>query len=461
MTGTGKNTALMRREPVNLIKDPPGEALLRFSLPFMFSIFLQTLYSTTDMVIVGQYLGSVGLSAVSNGSQLMQLLYMICVSFASAGQVLIAQAQGLESEEKTRRIIGTLFWLELCLSLVIGAACVLFSVPFLSALETPQEAFSQAKAYTVICGAGMLFTGLYNLFSAVLRGMGDSRHPLLFVAIASALNIVLDIVFIAVFHWGVAGAAYATVIGQAVSVVFSIAFFRKHESVLHFHFSFRNLKLDRNYAALLMKLGIPMALQSGAINFSFLFVSRMVNLLGTAASAAFGVTQKLRNIPSILTQGFSLGASGMLGQNWGAQKIDRVDSTVKWSILYCGIISAVFGLVFGLFPELCFRGFTQDPPVLAYSGLCMTALILELPCRLVMPGCGALINAQGFVELGFIVAITDAFAGRILLCWLLGNVFHMGALGYFLGFSLGTYVTAIPEFVYYASGLWKRRKVLV
>lgn len=446
---------------VDLLHGPVAHTLMRFSLPFMLSTLLQTLYSTTDTVIVGQYLGSAGLSAVSNGSQLMQLMYMICIGFSTAGQILIAQSQGAGEYEKTKKVIGSLFVLELILSALIGLICVVFSRQLLNLLYTPEEAFSQAMYYTMICGVGMVFTGFYNMLSAVLRGMGDSRHPLLFVIIASICNVVLDILFITVFDWNVAGTAFATVIGQAISVVFSFVFLRGHEDVLHVSFRFKDMQPDKHTVKQIASLGIPTAIQGGAIQFSFLFVSRMVNTLGLNVSAAFGVAQKLRNLPGILTQGLQLGASSMIGQNWGAGETERVSSTVKCSILLATGINLCFGLVFALAPNLCFRAFTQDEDVLVYAGICIIAIVAELPGRCFMPGCNSLISAQGFVEFGFIMSFVDAFAGRVFFCWLLGIALNMGALGFFLGYSAGTYLTAIPGLVYYASGLWKRRKVLI
>lgn len=447
---------------VDLLHQPVAPTLLRFSFPFMLSTLLQTLYSTTDMVVIGQFLGGAGLAAVSNGSQLMQLLYMVCIGFSTAGQILIAQAVGAKNYEKTQKVVGTLFALEIALSLLISAVCLIFSRQMLSALMTPAEAVVQARYYTLICGAGMIFTGLYNMFSAVLRGMGDSRHPLLFVFIASVLNIILDVLFIAVFHWNVAGTAAATVIGQAVSVLFSIWFLRRHSEELHFHLELKDLLPDKPTAGQLVKIGTPLAIQSAAIQLSFLFVSRMVNSLDILAlSSAFGVTQKIRSIPTILTQALNLGASSMIGQNLGARQLDRVKSTVNWGLLFATVINAVFALLFFLFPVLCFRLFTADQDVLAYAVMCMFTLLLELPGRCLMPSCNALVSAQGFVQFSFAVAFLDAFVGRILFCWLLGIVFNLGALGFFLGYSAGTYLTAIPVFIYYISGLWKKRAALV
>ncbi|MCD8076407.1 MAG: MATE family efflux transporter [Lachnospiraceae bacterium] len=445
----------------DLLNGPVASTLLSFSLPFMLSTLLQTLYSTTDTIVVGQYLGQNGLSAVSNGSQLMQMLYMICVGFSTAGQILIAQASGSGDDSKIQRVVDALLVMEVALSVVFGLLCVVGSGWMLNALATPEEAWEQARYYIVICGIGMIFTGLYNMFSALLRGVGDSVHPFLFVLIASLANVILDVVFIVAFGWNVAGAALATVIGQFISVVFSIQYINRHRESFPFRLRLRKMLWDTETAVKIVKLGIPAAIQSAAIQFSFLFVSHMVNSLGVSVSAAFGVLQKLRNIPAILTQGLSLGASPMIGQNLGARRVDRVNQVVKSSLLFATVINIAFGILFFAFPVLSFRLFTQDEAVLAYASVCIFSLLIELPARFVMPGCNALVSAQGFVKFSMIVAFVDAFVGRILFCWLFGVFLGWGAAGFFYGYSVGTYMTAIPVFVYYITGLWKKRTNLL
>lgn len=446
---------------MDLVHGSVGRTLFFFSLPFMLSTLLQTLYSTVDTIIVGQFLGSEGLSAVANGTQLMQMAYMICIGFSSAGQVLIAQAKGAGEYDKLQKIVGTLFLLETILSFVVGGACLIFVEPLLTVLKTPTEAYAQARYYIIICSIGILFTGLYNMFSAVLRGMGDSRHPLIFVTIATGANIVLDLIFVAGFHWNVAGAAFATILGQAASVVFSIDYLRKHSREYRLDFSLRELKLVPSIAKKIVSLGIPMAVSGAAIQVSFLFVSGMVNRLGVDTSAAFGVTQKIRSIPGFMAQGFGQGATSMIGQNLGAGKTERVNKSVRWCIFFTSVVYAAFGILYLSVPEFLYRIYTQDGAVLAFAKMTLVILAIELPASCVMQGCQALINAQGFVRLSMTVAFLDAFAGRVFLCWLCGYALHLGAAGFFLGNALGTYVTAVLVFGYYASGLWKRRERLL
>ena len=435
--------------------------LLRFSFPFMLSTLLQTLYSTTDTVIVGQVLGSRGLSSVANGSMLMQLIYLVCIGSAMSGQVLIAQAKGAGNYEKAQRVAGSLFVLEVVLSAIMTVIALIFAKPLLHLLNTPEEAVQQAYYYILICGLGIIFTGLYNMYSAVLRGLGDSRHPLIFVAIAVVLNIFLDLLFVGVFHWKVAGAALATVIGQAVSVIFSILYLTKHSREFNMDFNIRHQKTDKETMGLIAKMAVPLAIQSAAIHFSFLFVTALINTQGLAVSAAFAVFGKLEQIPGVITQGLGLGTSSMIGQNFGAGKTDRVSKTVWFCILFTMIIMVAFGLFFGLMPEFSFRLFTQDETVLAYAGLGVAVILLQVPARFVMGACNSLITAIGYIKLSFIIAIIDAFLGRVFICWLLGSALGLGTTGYFIGYGTGTYVTALLAFGYFLSGRWKKRKILV
>ena len=446
---------------MDLVHGPVGKTLLLFSFPFMLSTLLQTLYSTVDTIIVGQFLGSAGLSAVANGTQLMQMAYMLCIGFSNAGQVLIAQAKGAEQYGRMQSIIGTLFALETGLSFLVGTICLVFVNPILQLLKTPPEAMVQARYYIVICSIGIIFTGLYTMFSAVLRGMGDSKHPLLFVVIATGINVVLDLLFVAVFHWNVAGAALATILGQAVSVVCSFLYLAFNSGRYGISFSLRKLQVKKEIGRRIFGIGLPMALSGAAIQVSFLFVSGMVNRMGVDTSAAFGVTQKIRSIPGFMAQGFGQGATSMIGQNLGADRKDRAGQTVRWCTVFCACVYGLFGILYLTVPQLLYRMYTQDPAVLSFARMTLTILVLEIPASCFMQGSQALINAQGFVKLSLAVAVLDAIAGKIFLCWLCGYALHLGSCGLFLGNALGTYVTSVIVFGYYISGIWKKREKLV
>ena len=198
--------------------------LLHFAFPFMLSTLLQTAYGMVDMMVVGHYVGSSGLSAVSISSQTLWMTTALCMGFSNAGQIVIAQMLGAGRRKDLQKAIGTL-------ALTLFGAAVLVTVlgmslarPLLRLLQTPAESFEEAVSYLLIAFAGTIFTFGYNMVSAIFRGMGDSKHPLIFVIVAAVVNLILDLVAVAVFHMGVAGAALATIAGQGVSLVVSIIY---------------------------------------------------------------------------------------------------------------------------------------------------------------------------------------------------------------------------------------------
>lgn len=201
-----------------IIKDftsgPIAKSLIIFSIPFMASNAMQVLYSLVDMIIVGKYVGSFGLSAVSVASQVFTFVTMVALGFCSGGQVYISQLIGAKHENRLNSTIGTLFTFIISFSLLMTAFVLLFRNQVLHLLSTPAESYSMAMDYLLVCGAGVTFTYGYNLVAAILRGMGDSKHPFTFIMIASLINLVLDIVFVKYLHMSVFGAALATILGQ-------------------------------------------------------------------------------------------------------------------------------------------------------------------------------------------------------------------------------------------------------
>jgi len=235
--------------------------LLWFTLPFMASNALQVLYSTVDMVIVGKYVGTAGLSAVSQSSQILNFATMVCLGFSNGGQVLISQALGAGKRKELNRIIGTLFSLILILAFILSVVMLLGKTWLIDVMKIPVEAVDFSEDYLLICGGGLIFTAGYNMVSAVLRGMGDSKRPFLFIGIASAVNLVLDIVFTGFLGWEVAGAAWATIIGQAVSFLFSLVYLYRKKEQFGFDFKKQSFAIDKHYSKMISSLGAPMAIQ--------------------------------------------------------------------------------------------------------------------------------------------------------------------------------------------------------
>ena len=441
-------------------KGSVAKQLLYFTLPFMASNALQVLYSTIDMIIVGEFVGTAGLSAVSQSSQILNFATMVCLGFSNGGQVLISQALGAGKHKELNRIIGTLFSLILILAAVLSVVFLGAREWIMTTMKMPEESRDFAMEYLVICGAGMVFTAGYNMVSAVLRGMGDSRRPLLFVGIASVVNLVLDILFTGVFGWAVAGAAWATIIGQAVSFLFSLYYLYRHKESFGFDFRRKSLSIDRHYAKMILSLGTPMAIQSGCINISMLFVNAMVNDVGVVASATFGVGIRIDDIVNKISQGIQYAAMPMISQNIAAGQQKRAVQVVRWAWVFSAVLTVVFMTAYVIFGRQLFMLFSDDPLVHDMSGTFVKAILWMFPALAVMRGSGAFIQGIGNAKLSMVLALLDGVILRIGLSWLFGIVFGWGFYGFVLGYGLAPYGCAVPGMVYFLSGKWRKRRVL-
>lgn len=434
--------------------------LITMSLPFMAANALQVLYSTVDMIIVGHFVGTNGLSAVSQSSLILNFATMICLGFSNAGQVLVAHALGARKKKELNQIIGTLF------SLILSMG-VLFSVVFLfgrewilDVMNIPDASYEMSMNYLVICGCGLVFTAGYNMVSAVLRGMGDSKRPLLFIGIATVVNLVLDILFTGIMNKGVVGAAWATIIGQAVSFIFSLYYLYKRKEAFGFDFKLSSFKLKMNYVRLILDQGLPMAIQSGCINISMMFVNSMVNNIGVVASATFGVGVRIDDIFNKISQGIQFAAMPIIAQNIAAGHNHRAKKTVYMAWLVSGSLSVLFIIVYLTFGRHLFMMFSTDPLVHDMSSTFISAILWMMPALAIMRGSFAFIQGVGNAQLGLVLAMLDGVVLRIGLSWLFGIAIGWGFYGFVLGYALATYGSAVPSGIYFLSGIWQRRKVL-
>lgn len=434
--------------------------MFTFMLPFMLSNALQVLYSTIDMVIVGQYVGTAGISAVGQSGYIINFATMLCLGFSNAGQVLLAQALGVGKRKEMNNIIGTLFSLIIIIAAILSVIILGFRTQILDLMNIPKASYDMAMEYMVICTVGFIFTAGYNIVSAILRGMGDSARPLLFIAIASIVNLVLDYLFTGLFGWGVAGAAYATVIGQAVSFIFSIYYLYKRKEAFGFDFKTKSFKLHRQYAKMMLSIGTPMAIQSGCINISMLFVNSMINNVGLVASATFSAGGKIDDIINKISQGIHYAAMPMVSQNVAAGKPERAKRVVHCAWIFSGIWTVVFIALYIFFGEFMFKLFSDDPAVHELSATFIKAILWMFPALALMRGTGALIQGIGNAKLSMVLALLDGVVLRIGLSWLFGIYFDWGFYGFVLGYGLAAYGYAIPGVIYFLSGIWQRRKTL-
>ena len=429
--------------------------LLTFAAPLFVSNALQAVYNIVDMIVVGQVIGGSGMSAVSTGGNILHLLTFVAMGFSSAGQVIIAREVGMRNNDAVKKTIGTLFTLLFAIAVVISVGCYVFRDPLLQVVNTPAEAYQYTMDYTVICILGLIFIYGYNVVSAIMRGMGDSKRPFMFVAIAAVINILLDIVFVAFLNMEVAGAAWATVIGQSFSFIFAMVYLYRHKEGFDFDFQPKSFIPDGKAMEKIVALGVPMALQSAAISISQTVVAAWVNSFGLIASAIAGIIGKLNMMMGILSNSITTAAASMVGQNLGARKYDRIPKILAWgsgSALFLAVIAAV---IVKMHPETIFGLFTSDAAVLTEASVIILPVILNFIGAATRCFAFGIINGSGNSKLNLCVAILDGMIARIGLAYLLGWVFAMGPKGFWLGDALAGFMPMVIGGTYYLLGGWR------
>ena len=302
----------------NLTSGAIAPALLRFSLPFLGSSILQFLYGVVDMVVVGRFSDSAGIAAVNNSSQIMQLVTSLVCGIATGGTVLIGQYIGARQEKEAGRTVGNMVLLFTVLAAGITALLLTLGNGLVTLMQVPAEAVDPARAYLHICGIGTVFIVGYNVVSSILRGIGDSKRPMYFIAISCCVNILGDLLLVGGFRLGAAGAAAATVAAQAISFLCSLIALKK--SGLPFPVTVRP---ERSKLVKVLQLGVPVALQDMLTTLSFIIITVVVNLIGLDQSAAVGVVERMIGFSMVIPVAFMSSLAVFAAQNIGARQPER------------------------------------------------------------------------------------------------------------------------------------------
>lgn len=311
--------------------------LIMFALPVLLALLLQTAYGAADLIIVGKFGGDMSVvyqSAVSTGSQIMQTMTLVITGLSMGVTVLVGEMIGAKMSDRAGKIIGNGIFLFGVLAVILTVVMIAASQLLARLMKAPAEAYDETVSYIVICSAGTLFITAYNLVGSVFRGTGDSKMPLITVTIACILNILCDILFVAVFNMGSNGTAFATVLSQSVSVVISLIIIRKRS--LPFSFSPKYIIPQKEFIWSILKLGTPAALQDLLASFSFLAILAIVNDIGLTESASIGVAEKLCGFIMLVPSAFMQSMSSFVAQNMGAGKPERARKA-----LLCGIMSSL------------------------------------------------------------------------------------------------------------------------
>ena len=399
----------------DLTEGPIFSSVLWFTLPFLLSNLLQTLYGTVDTLVIGNCGSASGVSAVACGSQLLSLFTFLAIGLSAGGTVLVGQCIGAKNDKRGAAIVGNLIIDFAVISVILTALSAVFSPVFLRWLNVPPEAMAEAVTYMRICSIGIPLIIGYNIVCALLRAMGDSKSSLIFVAVACVFNIGGDILLTGALGLGVAGVAIATAAAQGLSFVFSLVYIMKKG--MSFPFGGKDIRFNGEVTASIFKIGIPMGVQSILIHISFMFITAIINSIGLSASAAMGIGDKIVEFAFMPQSAFSASVAVVVAQNYGAGKMDRAYKAVKCAIGICLVIETICFLTCLLFPNFLPSLFTDDREVVEMAGLYMKAYSIDGILTAISFNFSALLNGCGKTAFNMTQNLIATFLGRIPATW--------------------------------------------
>ncbi len=392
-----------------------AKKLLKFMVPILGALVLQAMYGAVDLLVVGQFGTSAGISAVSTGSNIINLATFVITGLTMGVTVLISRYLGERTPERIGKVIGGAIAFFFLLTAVMMVLLLAFAPRFAGLLNAPEEAYGLTVSYVRICGAGLVFVVAYNVISGIFRGLGNSRLPLVFVSIACVVNIAGDLLFVAVFQMDVAGAALATILAQLVSVVLSLVIIRRQE--LPFSVARSDIGFNPEIKNFL-KLGFPIALQDMLVNISFLILCAIVNGIGLEASSGYGIAQKVTAFVMLIPSALMQSMSAFVAQNVGAGKEERAKKAMVTGMLIgAGIGVFIFAVSFfgGEIPAALF---TSDPAYIARAAEYLRGFSPEAVLTCLVFSYIGYFNGHGKTMPVMVQGITSSFLVRVPLSYL-------------------------------------------
>ena len=404
------------------------QPLLLFAVPVLLALFLQAMYVAVDLLIVGKFASSADVSAVSTGSQIMTTLTNLVSSFAMGTTILLGQQIGSGKKEEGGRTVGTAILLFAGIAVIMSVILVVFAPQVSSLMNAPEEAFQKTVNYIRICG-GLLVIVAYNLIGCIFRGLGDSRTPLITVAIACVFNVAGDLLLCAVFGMGTAGTAIATVFAQIVSVIVSFILISKKD--LPFTIKKENIRIHKTYLRKMTAFGAPIALQDLLVSISFLIILAIVNDMGVIASAGVGVAEKVCAFIMLISSAFMQSMSAFVAQNYGAGRLTRTRKALHYGIAVSFTVGIVMFAITFFHGDILAGIFSSDPEVIAAAADYLKAYAIDCLFTAIFFCYTGFYNGIGRTRFVMIQGILGAFCVRVPVSYIMSiqpntSLFHIG-----------------------------------
>lgn len=440
----------------DLTEGKPGKLILQFATPMLIGNVFQQLYNVTDSIIVGRFLGKEALAAVGASFPLIFMLISFVIGIATGSTIVIAQYFGAKDLAKVRRAIDTMYIFLFFASMLIMVLGIAFSGSVFRLIRLPEEIIPQATLYMNVYLTGMVFFFGFNGTSAVLRGLGDSKTPLYFLVISTLTNIVFDLLFVVVFKWGIAGAAWATVLSQAGAFISLILYLnRKHEMV---KLTWRKLEWDKTIFMQSIRIGLPTGFQQTFVSLGMLALLRIVNDYGTDTVAAYSVAGRIDGLAALPAMNFGAALSSYTGQNIGAGKIKRVKEGLVATLNLSTITAGVTSLLVMIFRYQLMALFTNDQEVIAIGGrylLIVGGFYIMFSSMFVI---GGVMRGAGDTLIPMFITLFSLWIIRIPIAWILSR--RIGVDGIWWAIPIAWFFGMAFSYVYYRMGKWKLKSVV-
>lgn len=424
-----------------------------FSLPYMLAYFLQILYGLADLFVIGRFCGVESTTAVSNGAQVMYMITVVLIGLAMGTTVLTARAVGAKDNGRARIVVGNTIIMFAVIAAVLMGVLLSLRGCIVTVMDTPEEAAPGMVSYLTVCSAGIPFIIAYNVIASIFRGLGDTRSPLYFVAVACVVNILLDYLFIGYFRLGAMGAALGTTLSQTASVVFAVLSLHSHRGVLDIAFS--DLRPRTDVLRNMLKTGVPIAMQDGFIQVSFLAITVIANQRGLVDAAAVGIVEKFIGLVFIVPSAMLSTVSAVSAQNIGAGNLLRARLTMRTAMVVTTTYGVVCSVVLQVIPQKAVGIFTDSTDVLAQGSEYLRGYVWDCIFAGLHFCFSGFFTACGYAFISFLHNSLSIVCARIPLAWLSSRMYPDTLFPMGLSTCTGSVLSCLICLVAYR---WLRKK---
>jgi len=440
----------------DLTEGNSSRLILNFAVPMLIGNVFQQFYNIADSIIVGKFIGKEALAAVGASFPLIFMLISFVIGISMGTTVIVAQYYGAKDLRKVKRAMDTLYIFLFFSSIFVTLLGIFFARPIFQLISLPADILPQAVTYFHVYMTGFLFFFGFNGTSAILRGLGDSKTPLYFLIISTLMNVLLAVLFVAIFHWGVTGAALATVIAQAGAFITGIIYLnRKHEVV---KLSLRHLEFDREIFYRSIQIGLPTGFQQTFVAIGMLAVTKIVNGFGTDVIAAYSVAGRIDSLAGMPAMNFGVALTTFVGQNLGARRTDRVKQGFKATLLMSSALAIATSILVVLIPAPLMSLFTSDPAVITIGSRYLVIVGSFYVLFSTMFVIGGVMRGAGDTLIPMFITLFSLWIIRIPLAWLFSG--YMGYIGIWWSIPAGWFVGMALSYLYYLKGNWMRKTVI-